>query len=308
MEDLNDKILGGNLSAPEWNQVPSEIQNVIEKTGQSLTNSDIDQLGKGIANYVGNSNFYVDSGIENSYVLTSIGSNQPITDYTVGLTVEFIPTNTNTDASVVNVSSLGDKVILGTTSVANQIVAGVRTVLKYDGADFVIVSGTSQIVQTVQFQTGAGLFANTGEFDRSLVPQKGDGNQFMSLGITPVNAANLLEISVVWNGTARDSLGVIVALFDDSIMDALATVYSDPGANFSHQTIFLTHTVVAGQTSLITFLVEAATSDEQTTDLSIYFNGRPDNPTATDGVVRFGGTMASSITIKEISPLRYTLT
>ena len=49
MEDLNDKVLGGNLPAIEWNQVPSEIQNVIENLGISLSNGDLNQLGKAIA-------------------------------------------------------------------------------------------------------------------------------------------------------------------------------------------------------------------------------------------------------------------
>ena len=130
MEDLNDKVLGSNLSATEWNQVPSEIQNVIENTGQTLTNADLDQLGKGVANYVGNSNFYTDSGIANAYVLNEIPSKQSITAYTDGLTVEFLPTNTNTTSSTVSVPGLSAQNIVN-TSAGGEIVAGERIRLKY---------------------------------------------------------------------------------------------------------------------------------------------------------------------------------
>ncbi len=87
MEDLNDKITGGTLLATEWNQVPSEIQNVIEGLSISLSAGDLDQLGKGIAGYVANGTFYTDSGIADAYVLTQIGLKQGPTAYTDGMTV-----------------------------------------------------------------------------------------------------------------------------------------------------------------------------------------------------------------------------
>ena len=62
MEDLNDKVTAGTLTAAEWNQVPSEIQNVIENLGITLSGADLNQLGKGIAGYIANGTFYTDSG------------------------------------------------------------------------------------------------------------------------------------------------------------------------------------------------------------------------------------------------------
>lgn len=112
MEDLNDKITGGNLTAAEWNQVPSELQNVIEQTGQVLTNADLNQVGKGIAQYAGNGAFYTDSGAANAYVLTAIGTKQAPTSYDNGMIIRFIPGNTNSTASTVNVATLGVKSIV----------------------------------------------------------------------------------------------------------------------------------------------------------------------------------------------------
>ncbi len=127
MEDLNDKITGGNLTATEWNQVPSELQNVITQTGQSLTNADLNQLGKGIAEYAANGEFYTDSGAANAYVLTQIGTKQAPTSYVDGLVIRFIPGNTNTSASTVNVAALGVKTIVnfdGSALIDSEIVSG----------------------------------------------------------------------------------------------------------------------------------------------------------------------------------------
>lgn len=124
MQDLNDKTSGSFLLAPEWNQIPSEMQNIITDQDITLSSGDLNQLGKAIAGYVGNATFYTDSGIADAYVLTTIGSKQSITAYTNGLNVNFIAGNTNTGASTVNVAGLGVKNIKlgdGTDPIAGDI-------------------------------------------------------------------------------------------------------------------------------------------------------------------------------------------
>ena len=51
MQDLNDKVTGGFLPAVEWNEVPSEIQNVIEDANITLSPLDLFQLSKAISVY-----------------------------------------------------------------------------------------------------------------------------------------------------------------------------------------------------------------------------------------------------------------
>ncbi len=145
MQDLNDKIAGGQLRAIEWNEVPSELQNVIEALGQTLTSSDLNQLGKAIAGYVANGTFYTDSGVADAYVLSAIGSKQAPTAYTDGLEVEFIVDNDNTTSSTVNVAGLGVVDIAGTT-VASTLVATELVRLRFNigTGDFDIVNNTSQ--------------------------------------------------------------------------------------------------------------------------------------------------------------------
>jgi len=48
MQDLNGKIKGNKLTAAEWNEIPSEIQNVIEASGQTLSSGNLTQLRKAI--------------------------------------------------------------------------------------------------------------------------------------------------------------------------------------------------------------------------------------------------------------------
>lgn len=136
MQDLNDKITGGTLTALEWNEVPSEIQNVIEGLGITLSSGDLNQLGKAIAGYVANGAFYTDSGAADAYVLTKIGSKQSVTAYTDGLEAEFIADNPNTGASTVNVATLGVKNIKlrgGADPAAGEIDGRVR--IKFDSAN-----------------------------------------------------------------------------------------------------------------------------------------------------------------------------
>lgn len=124
MQDLNDKITGSVLTAAEFVEIPSEIQNVIENLGQTLTSGDLNQLGKAIAGYVANGDFYTDSGIANAYVLTKIGLKQTAPAYTDGFFISFIAGNNSTSASTVNVAGLGVKNIKlpdGTDPIAGDV-------------------------------------------------------------------------------------------------------------------------------------------------------------------------------------------
>lgn len=149
MEDLNDKITGGNLSAAEWNQVPSEIQNVIENLGQVLTNADLNQLGKSIAGYVANGTFYTDSGIADAYVLTKIGLKQTPTARADGHEIRFYASNPNAGASTVNDSALGVVDLVqedGTALPAGFIDVITQTVASFDvGAGKYLVTSAAGV-------------------------------------------------------------------------------------------------------------------------------------------------------------------
>ncbi|MCK5127653.1 MAG: hypothetical protein KAR42_15455 [candidate division Zixibacteria bacterium] len=136
MQDLNDKInnggatADGQLSADEWNQLPSEIQNIIEALGITLSGADLNQLGKGIAGYVANGAFYTDGGAANAYVLAAVGGKQLPPAYADGMLASFFPDNSNTGASTVNIGALGVKNIVNTSG-GGKIASGIRVDLRY---------------------------------------------------------------------------------------------------------------------------------------------------------------------------------
>ncbi len=125
------------------NSAKGEINNVITSTGESITTSDLNQLGSALTEYASGADFYTDSGAADAYVLTVVGSKRASTQYFNGMSIRFLPGNTNTGASTVNVSTLGSiniKLSDGSTDpAAGDLVADKEVQLSYDGANFRLV-------------------------------------------------------------------------------------------------------------------------------------------------------------------------
>lgn len=149
---------------------------------------------------------------------------------------------------------------------------------------------TGIVVQVVRTQTGAVATGTTTIPLDDTIPQNTEGDEYMTLAITPRHAANILDIDIVFNGAISGNGHLIVGLFKDSDADALAAVPQRAGPNDIHNVKF-EHSMVAGGTSEITFKVRAGPDLAATTT----FNGSSAN--------RFlGGAMASSIKITERTP------
>lgn len=121
-------------------------------------------------------------------------------------------------------------------------------------------------------------------------PQNTEGNQYMTLAITPTNSSHKLEIDVTVVATHSTAGAVmIVALFQDSTVDALAAVAVGGGASGTDtRTITFKYYMTAGTTSATTFKVRVGGSGAGTTTI----NG-------IGGTQIFGGVCTSSITITE---------
>ena len=145
------------------------------------------------------------------------------------------------------------------------------------------------VVQVVHSQTGAMATGTTTIPWDDTIPQNTEGTEFMTLAITPTSATNvlLIEVDAVLNASNVNYL--IGALFKDSTADALAAmaVYQEGASR--PQPMNFRHKMTAGGTSAITFKFRAGTSGAST----VTFNGEV-------GARKFGGVMASSITITEI--------
>jgi len=149
----------------------------------------------------------------------------------------------------------------------------------------------NKLVQEVSTQDGA---VNTGTtvmvFDDT-IPQNTEGDEYMTLTVTPGSLSNILEIDVVVYGSKNSSGGnLAAALFRDSVADALAAGAVRIDTNNVLGFITFRHRMTAPSVSAITFKVRAGASANTFT-----FNG-------VSSARIFGGVMASSITIKEFAP------
>jgi hypothetical protein len=124
------------------------------------------------------------------------------------------------------------------------------------------------------------------------IPQKTEGDEFLTLAITPKSALSKLKIEVhgFWGTTAANWL--TVALFQDDGVNAIqvATRISHASANATNLSgTSLVHFMTAGTTSSTTFKVRVGNAGASTTTM----NG-------INGNRLFGGVMGSGITITEI--------
>lgn len=153
-----------------------------------------------------------------------------------------------------------------------------------------VMLGAGAVVQVVNTQTGAVATGSTTIPNDDTIPQNTEGNQYMSLAITPTNASNKLKIDVVINIASAATGNVIAALFQDSTANALAAVSEYTATTNGNMRLVFTHYMTAGTTSSTTFKVRAGNNNAGTTT----FNGA-------SAARLYGGVMASSITITEIA-------
>lgn len=147
------------------------------------------------------------------------------------------------------------------------------------------------IVQVVYTQTGDVAIGTTLMPVDDTIPQNNEGDEYMSLAITPRSATNLLKIEVVFQ-FSHSLAGAYeqVALFRDAIVNALSGASNFTATSaLAPRIISFTTFETAGTTSEIIFKVRAGGDSGSTTT----FNGIGGNR-------RLGGAFRSSITITEV--------
>jgi hypothetical protein len=181
-----------------------------------------------------------------------------------------------------NASGTGDFTIAAPNSNTN------RTLTLPDEAGTIATTAfvTNRLVQNLNVTTGAVASGTNYLVADNTIPQITEGDQYMTLAITPTSATSLLEISITAvlevNAAAQGGL----LLFRDAVSDALATVFFTMVGNRGYPVSF-THRMTAGTTSEIIFRVRGAGDNGTMT-----FNGF-------NTLARHGGRIASGITIKE---------
>ncbi len=200
---------------------------------------------------------------------------------------------TQTHSRMVSDVDAGSTYITGTLgTAANNVVQldGTAKLPAVDGSALTNVSA-GKVLQVVNVTDGAYASGTTVMVDDDTIPQNTEGNEFMTLAITPTATNSKLKIEVVCVfSNHTDHKKGIVALFQDTTANALAAAMDhDMGENGRLRTLSFNHFMTAGTTSATTFKVRAGSTEAGT----VGFNGYSSRS--------FGGVMSSSITITEIS-------
>jgi len=164
-------------------------------------------------------------------------------------------------------------------------------------ADRLTIAGTAvkagalgKVLQVVNEMDTAVATGTTAMPDDDTIPQISEGDEYLSVAITPTSASNKLLIQVIVNGDCSGEKVITAALFQDSTAGALAGTQSarDGATNDQHQIAF-NHYMTAGTTSATTFRVRAGGASNTFT-LNGHSSGR-----------LLGGVNASSLTVMEIA-------
>ena len=158
------------------------------------------------------------------------------------------------------------------------------------GKAIVETTQISTIVQKVNVQDGAVATGTTLIPFDDTIPQITEGDEYMTLSITPTSATNILHIDIVLNANQSAINNFTTALFVGTTADALAVAPYTITTAADYATASFKHKMTAGTTSQLTFRVRAGGSNAGTTT----FNG-------SGGARKYGGVSASSITITEIT-------
>lgn len=148
---------------------------------------------------------------------------------------------------------------------------------------------TQSVAQQVYSSDGAVATGTTVTVLDDTIPQNTEGDEYLSVSITPKNASNLLVIEAMINGSTNLGGTLIVGLFQDSTANALAAVMEEAEPNNSFHQARVLHRMTAGTTSSTTFKIRAGGQGGTYT-----FNG-------VGAARRMGGAMASYILVTEIS-------
>ena len=116
-----------------------------------------------------------------------------------------------------------------------------------------VSSGT--VLQVVNYQTGAVATGTTLMPFDDTIPQITEGNEYMTLAITPKSATSKLIIQVVWCGTSSFIDYLTTALFQDAAPDALATVAQVNGTGSWMLANVLVHVMTSATTASTTFKI-----------------------------------------------------
>jgi hypothetical protein len=145
------------------------------------------------------------------------------------------------------------------------------------------------VITVARSSTGAVATGATTIPSDDTIPQNTEGDQYLTVNISPTSAANLLRAAVQLCASHSADADLIVALFRDSGANALAAWVDYIGAAGAPTFLALTHEVLAASTASTTFNVRAGSPTAGTTTV----NGQ-------SGARKFGGVANSFLAVTEV--------
>ena len=146
------------------------------------------------------------------------------------------------------------------------------------------------VQQVVYSQVSAASSGSTRMPFDGTIPQNTEGDQYLSVTITPKSASSLLKISVTAYFWANFPDALAYALFQDSTANAIAAGFTYTGVGTaSGWPAVLTKVMVSGTTSATTFKFRAGSNGP----ITVYFN-------STSVTQVLGSAMNSIIMVEEI--------
>lgn len=185
-------------------------------------------------------------------------------------------------------SPIGGSQPLDATLTALAALNSTAGVIKQTGSDTFTKIPEGKVLQVVHYDTGAVATGTTGIPNDDTIPQNTEGDQYMSLAITPLSATSSLRIDVTGYFANSTAANVTVALFRDATASAIGVAGFYASLADDRATVTFSVKAPSTATTATTFKVRAGNNAGTLT-----FNGL-------SGARYMGGVMSSSIRITEI--------
>jgi len=192
-----------------------------------------------------------------------------------------------TDGNIISFDASGNPVAIATGNDGQVLTStGAGSPPAFEAA-----AAGGKLLQVVSAQTGAVATGTTVMPYNDTIPQKTEGDEYLTVAITPAHASNTLYISVSLHGGHSETLGAsTIAIFQDTTANALACGSQFKGRALDTNSMYLQYKMAAGTTSATTFKLRAGGGGSGTFTL----NGR-------SSARIFGGVQTTAITVMEVS-------
>ena len=159
-----------------------------------------------------------------------------------------------------------------------------------DGSQLTNVSA-GKVLQHVHASVSSVLTGTTVMNADDTIPQNTEGNEVITLAITPTSATSRLLITAnIFHSAEISAYNMITALFQDTTADALAAVMEDVRVSTAPLVTPLIYEMAAGTTSATTFKIRAGAGSAGTYTLNGFSGNRV-----------FGGVASTTLSIMELS-------